>query len=60
MNYRIFYYEEAFDKLGNPIRLMKNKIIKSLEETYNYNIYYMTDMNGNIIIDERGINETFY
>ena len=53
MNYRIFYYEEAFDKLGIPIRLMKNKIIKSLEETYNYNIYYMTDMNGNIIIDER-------
>ena len=53
MNYRIFYYEEAFDKLGNPIRLMENKIIKSLEETYNYNIYYMTDMNGNVIIDER-------
>ena len=53
MNYRIFYYEEVFDKLGNPIRLMRNKIIKSLEETYNYNIYYMTDMNGNVIIDER-------
>ena len=53
MNYRIFYYEEAFDKLGKPIRLMKNKIIKSLEEAYSYNIYYMTDMNGNIIIDER-------
>ena len=32
---------------------MKNKIVKSLEDTYNYNIYYMTDMNGNVIIDER-------
>ena len=46
MNYRIFYYEDAFDKLDNPIRLMKNKIIRNLEETYNYNICYMTDMNG--------------
>ena len=56
MKYRLFYWE-TINLNGLWVRQVQFKIIEEpigrIETLYRGKIYYLTDMNGNVIIDNR-------